>query len=473
MWTWISRVVRSLIGVIAIVIAFALFFYLASAREAPKQRSVAERLPVVRAVRAASKPVAQRWTGYGTARAMNASDVAAELGARVIGRPEGLEAGASVAAGDVLVRLDPMDFEQRLRSAERMAESFEAQLSGLEIEEARLEEQAALLGEELEVARREFVRAEDALERGAGNESQVDARLQAVKAAGRLLASVSSQLEVIPSRRAALEASLDSARADQRVAEENVARATVRAPFDGVVQSVGAEVGEWVRAGDVVARVVDLSRIEVPIRLPQNAGAAIGVGDTIRLRTEGSVSQSWPATVSRVAPEADSETRSVTVYAEVRQRADGGSADLLRPGQFVMGEVESSAALEALLVPRRSVNVDMVLVASPPGEGTPEPPAGTTRAMIVREATADVRRYLEGAHADIEPNETQWAVIDPAAPGELAVRAGDVVIISNLESLKPGDMIDVRLPGEDAESPAAEPAAATARGTDTDGEARP
>lgn len=468
-WTWISRVVRSLVGVGALVIALALFMYLAGAREAPKQRSVAERLPVVRAVRVVSKPVAQRWTGYGTARALNASDVASELAARVVGRPEGLEAGSRVSAGDVLVRLDPTDFEQRLRSAERAAESFEAQLSGIEIEEARLDEQASLLREELEVARRELARAEDALSRGAGNESQVDARLQSLKVAERLLAGVLSQLEVIPSRRAALEASLDSAKADRRVAEEIVARATVRAPFDGVLQSIGAEAGEWVRAGDVVARVVDLSRIEVPIRLPQNAGAAIGVGDGITLRTEGSVSQSWPASVSRVAPEADSESRSLTVYAEVRQRVDGGSAELLRPGQFVMGEVESSAARESLLLPRRSVNVDRVLVAEVPGEGSPEPPAGTVRAMIVREATADVLRYLDGSHPDIEPNETQWAVVDPSSPGEVAVRSGDVVIISNLESLRPGDMIDVRFPGEDA----VEPAAATARGAGEDGEARP
>jgi hypothetical protein len=69
-WTWIARIVRSVVGLAAIAIALGLFLYLAGSREAPKQRSIAERLPVVRAVRVEARPIAQRWTGYGTARAL-------------------------------------------------------------------------------------------------------------------------------------------------------------------------------------------------------------------------------------------------------------------------------------------------------------------------------------------------------------------------------------------------------------------
>lgn len=448
MWKWTARIVRSLVGVIALVASVALFGYLASTREHAKQRETGVDLPIVRAVECVARPVARRWTGYGTARALDASNVAAEIAGRVVERPGGLEAGVAVAAGDLLLGLDPIDYEQRVRSATKQGESIEADLTALEIEESRVREQAGLLEEELAVAQRELDRARDALARGAGNESQVDARLQALQALTRSRAALLAQLETYPARRSRLWALLESARADLRLAEENLSRASIRSPIGGVLQSLDPRLGEWVRAGDTVARVVDLSRIEVPLRLPQGAAAGVSIGDSVRLSAESNRGQSWVGSVVRIAPESDAQTRSLTVFVEIRQRAGDDPATLLRPGQFVMGDVVSSVTETMMIVPRHSVDGGRVLVASPRRDGDPEPPAGAMSPMVVREAEVNVSHHLEARFDEVLEGETQWAALRlRGVSGLRALREGDLVVVSNLDSIRLGDLIDVRIEG--------------------------
>lgn len=403
---------------------------------------------MVRAVECLPKPVARRWIAYGTARAMVAADIAAEVSGRVVERPEHLEAGVAVRSAELLLRIDPTDYQQRVVSARQQILSIESQLDGLEIEQARLAEQAELLQEERAVAERELGRARDALARGAGNESQIDARVQALNAVTRSQAVVLSALEAIPPRRSSMLASLESARADLRLAEENLARTEIRAPFPGSLQQIRFRVAEWVRAGDAVARVVDLSRIEVPLRLAQSASGMIALGDAVTLRAEGPSPQSWAGSVVRIAPETDAATRSLTVFVEVRQRPDA-DAPLLRPGQFVMGEIRSADRTPTLVVPRHSVNVDRVLVAAPRRDSDPAPPPGAVTPMVVVSALVHVAHHLEDRFPDIAEGETQWAVLDalPETDAIRTLRPGDLVLVSNLESLRVGDMVDVRLPG--------------------------
>jgi multidrug efflux pump subunit AcrA (membrane-fusion protein) len=386
---------------------------------------------------------------------MVAAEIAAEVSGRVVERHDRLEAGVTVQPDELLLRLDPTDFQQRVVSARQQILSIESQLTGLEIEQARLAEQAELLLGERAVAERDLDRARDALAQGAGNESQVDARLQALNAVTRNQAVVLASLESVPPRRSSLRASLESARADLRLAEENLARTEIRAPFPGILQEIRFRVAEWVRAGEPVARVVDLSRIEVPLRLAQSASDAIAIGDTVTLRAEGAPGRSWAGSIVRIAPESDAATRSLTVFVEVRQRPDA-DAPLLRPGQFVMGEIRSADRTPALVVPRHSVNVDRVLVAAPRRDSDPAPPPGAVTPMVVVSALVHVAHHLEDRFPEIAEGETQWAVLDPIRETDAirTLRAGDLVLVSNLESLRVGDMVDVRLP---------EPARAAAR----------
>ena len=164
---------------------------------------------------------------------------------------------------------------------------------------------------------------------------------------------------------------------------------------------------------------------------PQSAIGRIAIGDAVDLSTDNGDGTRWAGSVGRIAPEADASNRSATVFVEVRQRPDARDAGLLRPGQFLMGEVVSSSRAEALVLPRRAVDAGRVLIATPLSEGDPEPPATARSPMVIRSGEVDVSHAIEGDFDEVSPMETQWSVLRSRGATR-GVGAGSVVVTSNL-----------------------------------------
>lgn len=414
--------VRALLGVAAALVACATFVALVATRPEAIRVERDEPILTVRAVTLAMVRAPRVWTGYGTVRSMNASDVSAEVAARVIDRPSSVEPGMPVRRGDVLLRLDPSDYEHALASAEARLGALVAQHGGLDSSEARWREQSAIIKEEITIVRAELERALDARSRGAANVADVEIRLTAARRLERESASIGQQLDDIPFRRAALDAQINDARALVESARLNLERTSVRSPIDGVIQSVGFRAGEMVQRGDRVARVVDLSRVEIPLLAPASAASELAPGDEVHASPDAPGADTWSGTIARIAPENDPARRTVTLFAEVTQ--DPGGTGVLRPGRFVVASVSSASSADRLIVPRRAVEGGRVLVAESDAE-TPESRRVVSRAVRVL-------YNLTGRYPEIDPLETQWSVVE----GE--VGPGDRVIVSNLDSLQAG-----------------------------------
>lgn len=424
------------LGVVAGVLGVAVLVFvvlLGSRREIDREDAAASP-PIVQSVVARSHSVPRMWQGYGTARAMDVADVAAEVAGRIVDRAIENEPGRAVSAGSVLFEIDKVDYAERLVAAQQTVVSLNAQIAGLDVEERRLKDQASLAREERDAAQRDYDRVVEAVQRGAGSASETDRFLTSLRGSERGLSTLEQQLELIPSRRASLRAQLAGARADQRVAEENVTRATIVSPIAGVLQSIEPELGERVNVGEPVARVVSLARMEVPLRLPVSAFRTIGIGDPVELAADGPEPAAWTGTIVRLAPEADSSARTVTVYVEVTQ--DPSDPGILLPGQFVVGSVAGDAGEPMVVVPRRAVESDRLFMARPEPKDTE---AGARVASAVVPRSVRIAYYASGELRDIDPAETEWAVL---APGSL--EPGDVVIVSNLEQLRAGMIVETR-----------------------------
>lgn len=417
-----SILFRLVVGVGVLALAAAIFAFLVGTRPEPIQKTFTPPVVTVRTIAATPVPVARTWEGYGTARAMEAADVAAQVSARVIERPQGMRAGAAVAVGDVLVRLDPTDFEQRVRWSEGQIAAWEAQLAALEVEERRLAERLEIAQEQERIEQGELDRLLAASERGAGAPTEVERRRATLLGVRRDLALLGQELESLPPRRAQLRAQIEAERANLRMAQENLERTTVRAPIGGVLQELEADVGELLAVGTPIARVVDLARVEVPLQLPAGARGEVRVGDEVELRA-GPEGPTWPGRVLRLAPEIDPRTRTFGAFAVVEQSGEG---DLLYPGQFVIGRVVSARAEPRVLVPRRAVDGDAVMVLGEAAE------AGAVRA---RRVEIEPLFNLEGRYPALDGAETQWTAI---AGG---LEAGQRIIISNLDELRPGTLV--------------------------------
>lgn len=420
---------RALIGVLGLVGALIVTGLLVATRPEPVRLEREEPVLTVRAVTVAPVDAPRLWTGYGTARSMNDADVSAEVGARVVERPDSIEAGMSVRRGDLLVRLDPSDYEHALASAEARHGALVAQREGLDTSERRWREQAVLIEQELTIVRAELERALAAREQNAANLSDVELRMTAVRRLERESASIGQQIDDYPFRRASTEAQIRDALAELETARLNLERTRVVSPIDGVLQEVEFRVGEMVQRGQRVARVVDLSRVEIPLLAPATAAADLAPGDAVSASPDAPGAGGWSGRVARVAPESDPSRRTITLFAEVEQDPAESGASLLRPGRFVVASVRSSASESRLIVPRRAVEEDHVLVAEPSAEAPGELRVGMRRVRVLY--------HLDGSYPGLDPLESQWSVVE----GE--VSPGDRVIVSNLDALAPGARVRI------------------------------
>lgn len=428
-WRLISYLVRGGVALVVILFSFGVFAVLMQQRVDPERTEAAQRGIPVRTIVATEKPVPRVWEGYGTARAMNAATVSAQISGRVIDRPTEIEAGMPIDKDEIIVRLETTDALSRVNAAEASIASYQAQLVSLDVQETRLLEQIDAAEAELAIEQRNLERVKNATQGGAGNQSDLDAASAAVRRAERTLAILQQQLEVLPARRDELTALQASARSSLTQAQEDFARTTITAPMTGVLQDVFVRPGELLSIGQQVARVVDLRRLEVPLRMPISAGSTVRAGDRAVLRSDGPVQHEWEGRVGRIAPEADPASRTMTVYVEVTQNPEaiGIGEALLLPGQFVVGSISTSDERTMVLVPRRAVSGDRVLTVSQGEE------AGHHR---VEPVDVSVSHYIRGSMPDIEPNEREWAVIaEGLAPGSR-------VIISNLDELVGGMLVD-------------------------------
>jgi multidrug efflux pump subunit AcrA (membrane-fusion protein) len=435
------------LAVIAVLLVGSglIFGLLLVTREQSKVRT--DPLPpvAVRTVVAEVRPVVRIWEGFGTVRSMSRAGVAAEVSGRVIERPAGVEPGLPIRAGALLLALDSTDYEVALTSAEQGVAALRAQIGGLAVELERVQSQVGLVDEEVAAAERDLQRTREAVAAGAGSQGEVDQRLSALRRSQRERDSLVQLLELLPSRRASLRAQLAGREAELRLATENLARTRVASPMDGEIQSIDAREGDYVTAGRVVAEVVDLSRVEVPLRLPASAASWLArtennaEGGSVRLWVGAAVGPAaHVGRITRFSPEADPASRTITVFVEVLQ--DPTRADRLLPGSFVHGRVATPDPVQRVVLPRRAIRSGRVMLIDPAQESeeTGEQ-AGAEDTGVVRVFAVETGYAIDGRFPEVDPAETEWVVL---APGSTPP-PGSRVAVSALEQLSPGVRVRV------------------------------
>jgi len=309
-------------------------------------------------------PVRRQWSGFGSAMALESAAVPARVTATVVERPAGVRAGASIRAGELLVKLDDSDFRRQVESLSGAIAEIDAQLARLEVEANAWTDRIRLAEQDRALAEADLDRVRRAAEAQAAQAREVESSQQRLLVAERQVVAAREEFDKLPSRRNGLVALREAQVAQRRLAEQSIERSTVTSPIDGVIAEVDVERGESVAPGQRIARVIGLRRIEVPLRVPASARSDLAVGDEVTLFEEGRGSsidaRLWRATIERLAPDDDAATRTMTLFAVVEQDED--SADLLPPGRFVEGIAMSSRDAARQVLPRRSIRGDRISV---------------------------------------------------------------------------------------------------------------
>ncbi len=244
--------------------------------------------------------------------------ISAKVGGRLLEAP--LEEGQAVSAGDLVARIETVDFEHLLAQARAEEQAADAQLrlllKGTRVEDLqRAEDQLAQRQAELDAARRDLTRLAGLAERGTATEKARDDAATREEVAERGVAAARSQLDKLVSgpRREEIEAAR-AARAAVRARiggiNQQITDATVLAPRDGVITSRVAEDGEILRAGAPICVLADLARPWLAVYVDQPNLARVKLGAEVEVMVDG-IEESMVGRVSFVSPVAEFTPKNV------------------------------------------------------------------------------------------------------------------------------------------------------------------
>lgn len=159
------------------------------------------------------------------------------------------------------------------------------------------------------------------------------------------------QVDQLRAQRDALASAAAAANAMVGQARRGVTEAIVRAPFAGTVSMVLAEVGEvaTMMPPTILVRLVDLSQVEVSVRVHERDLARIAPNDEVEVRFP-SMGQTSAGRVTFISPEIDPRSRTAGVTARIPNPLGN-----LRSGLFAELRIRPSQARQGLVVPRAAV----------------------------------------------------------------------------------------------------------------------
>lgn len=176
------------------------------------------------------------------------------------------------------------------------------------------------------------------------------------------------------------EVRLQIAKYNLELAEHRLDQTVIRAPFDGRVQEVHVVEGQYVRAGEPVARLVDTSQLVVKIPIDRQTSTT---GDPISFSVEG---QDVSATLTQVLP----LTEPFEPLRKLFQSIATGVAVLDNPS----GEWHAGQTVYSSLIPRSPVT-------EVPNSALSNAIAGGRKVQVIRDGfVRDVAVDLLGAVGD-------------------------------------------------------------------------
>ena len=423
--------------VISMVLGLGSFVLLAAMRQPPPKLDPVAKSFNVQVFEVQPADLQEVVVGFGTVRAEHDVQVSAQVAGQIANVSRHLKVGEKVegpsfkfiqtddqvgsqeSSGDQLIWIDREVYVERKSAADTAIAETVAQLEKLKQEEANNTKLLNQATRDFEITFREHKKAVELEASGSITESQLAKSELDLQRYEQAKLQLENMRDLFPKQRDQLTKQIERLNTDLKLAAINVERTIVRPPFSGILSEVLVEEGKYVNVGEPLFRVTNIDKVEIAIPLHAEEFAKIAVliqanqQPLVQLAENETAPTRWNGKVVRVAPEADLQTRTLSVFVEV----DNTQQSLpLLPGVFVQARIDGPVLPDSVVVPRDAIlgferSEGTVLLA----DGT-----GTKRRKI------GIARRLEGLAIVVG--------LDP----------GDRVIMSNLDVLSDTSKIVVQ-----------------------------
>jgi len=389
LWLW-----RGLIFILPVLVIFgavAVNIAMSSLKSEPEEKAEELKAIPVLTARASTEDVTLYVRTQGDVQPRTEIGIVPQVNGRISYMSPKFIDGGRFKKGDLLVRIEPREFELRVTQARAELAQTETVL--------RREESESL------IARRDW---EDI---------------------GR--SEAPSALTLREPQMAEARANLEAAKARLAEAELQLSRTSLYAPFTGRVTRRLIDGGEFVTAGTRLGEVYasDIMDVRLPLtheelrrtglRIGYEAPKSGGISVMLSANIAGDYTE-WPAEIIRTDSRFDGENRVLFVYAEVKDPFEAETP--LAPGLFVEAKIDGQILTNMVVVPRaalrgedkvylanadKTLTIKTVNVISTDREKAVLSAGLSTNALVI---TSPIRGVAEGMKIDvvdrIQPNNT-------------------------------------------------------------------
>lgn len=284
--------------------------------------------PLVRTWEAASQSVQLTSITHGTVLPRTESDLIPEVSGRIIAISKSMVSGGFFKKDDLLLVIDPLDYEVALEQARASLASAGSELSNAKKGHDR----------QLDLARKQST-----------SQSKKDDALNRLRFA---------------------QASLREAKARLSRAERDLSRTKITAPYDGRIRSERVDIGQFVNRGTPMATLyaTDIAEVRLPIHDEELAHLELPLANQITGQQRPAVvlrapfagkKHTWRGAIVRTEGEIDPKTRMITVIAQVESPYQTeNDRPPLAVGLFVEAEIIGHKIGNVFVLPRSAIQAN-------------------------------------------------------------------------------------------------------------------
>ena len=327
------RIIHFIVTLVFIGIGALVFVVLTATKPKLERTQPPVLKPMVSVARIKTRPQVVIISGEGTVRPLREIQLVPQVNGKVVFASRALVNGGEFQKGDVLLRIDPLDYQLAVTLAQARVKDSESKLKVAEEEAAVSREEWRLLYE-------------------------TDPKNNQIPA----LVAKEPQL-------AAAQAKLAADRADLQKAKLNLERTEVKAPFDGRVDEENVDIGQYVATGQALATLFSINQAEIVVPFEDEdlywfhvpgftPGDEAGSVVSVSTRVAGRESL-WPGRVVRAEGKLDERTRMINVVIRVNKPYE--TKPPLAAGLFVTVDIEGRTLENAAMLPRAALRENNVV----------------------------------------------------------------------------------------------------------------
>jgi len=315
------------------------------------------------------------------------------LKAEVTGTIKTLSAkeGRHVRAGEILVEIDDQEYRLKWERSEALRLKY---LSDLLLDKQfapPAKEMDPAAADRIKRAEQDFSKAGSLFGQGLISREEFEKAKRSYESL--LIESGVKQEEVMAAAKGLTQAEIDA-----KIAQLELDRTKIRAPFAGIVSEIKVSPQENISAGRELFTLVDISRIKVQARVLESEIGKMKVGYEASLRFSAYPGKAFKGHVEAVSPIINPEDRTCAVHIAV-----DNPQEEIKPGMHAEVEIAADIYKDRLLVPQESVLVR----------------GGRKLVFVVEEGLAKWR-YIE---VGLE-NKDSAEVLDGVKEGEMVIIEG-------------------------------------------------